>query len=68
MTNNKIAVKDFSYIGGFNELPSDVKKAVIMEEINPSRYNLLGLVNQYSKAKFAVRFHNKRNKFGVWIR
>jgi len=66
MTNNTIVVKDFSYIGGFNTLPTDVKKAVVMEEINTSRYSLLGAVNQFGKMKLMCRYHNLRDSLGKW--
>jgi hypothetical protein len=66
MNNNTIVTKDFSHIGGFSNLPTDVKKAVIMEEINSSKYSFLGLVNQYGKAKFKCRYYNVRNNLGMW--
>ena len=66
MSNNNIVVKDFSYIGGFSDLPTDVKKAVVLEEINTSRYTLLGAVNQFSKMKLKCRYHNRRDRLGKW--
>jgi len=69
VTNNKIVVKDFSYMGDkFTTLPTSVKKEILMEEINTSRYHLLGAVNQFDKFKLKCRYHNKRNKKGLWIR
>lgn len=69
MTNNTIVVKDFSYMGNmFTILPTSVKKELVLEEINTSRYHLLGAVNQFGKMKLKCRYHNKRNKKGLWVR
>ena len=69
MTNNKIVVKDFSYMGNmFTILPTNVKKELVLETINTSRYHLLGAVNQFDKFKLKCRYHNKRNKKGLWVR
>jgi len=52
----------------FTTLPTSVKKEMVLDEINTSRYQLLGAVNQFGKMKLKCRFHNKRNKKGLWIR
>jgi hypothetical protein len=69
MTNKTTIVKDFSYLGEtFNSYPTELKKSIVADEINQSRYTILGAVNQYGKFTLKCRFHNKRNKKGMWIR
>jgi len=65
--NNTIVIKDFSHISDdFMTAPTDIKKLMVENEINTSRYSVLGAVNQYGKMKLKCRFHNVRDRKGRW--
>ena len=67
MTNKTTIVKDFSDLKGFKKLGRKAKLNMVTENINPSRYSVVGFVNQSGKIKLKCRFHNKRNELGEWI-
>lgn len=67
MTNTKTIIRDFSDIRkGFNRLSRNTKVALVQENINTSRYEVLGPVNQSGKIKLRCRFHNMRDSLGRW--
>jgi hypothetical protein len=67
MTNNTTIVKDFSYITGFKNRTTEEKKAMALNEINPSKFSVMGPLNGVStKIRLKCRFHNIRNKKGMW--
>lgn len=66
MTNKTTIIRDFSDLKGFQKLNRKGKLNLVAENINTSRYAVVGFVNQSAKIKLKCRYHNVRDNAGRW--